>query len=53
MREEAAYFVAQSDRARKSWQRNLVNPSPQTKRQLKKARKIKHLQKAGKKEEAE
>jgi hypothetical protein len=33
-----------SGRARNRWQLNRVNPLPQSKRQLKKARKIKRLQ---------
>jgi len=40
-------YVEESERARNTWQQNRVNPLPQTKRQLKKARKIKRLQEAG------
>jgi len=49
----AEQVMEESARARNIWQRNRVNPSPQTKKQLKNTRKIKKLQQAGKKREAE
>jgi hypothetical protein len=54
--ERAERFLEESEQNRKNWntsQRNQVNPLPQTKKQLRKANKIKCLQKAGKKQEAE
>jgi hypothetical protein len=51
--DRAEQFIEQSTTARNTWQCNRVNPLPQTKNQLKKARKIKRLQKARTKEEAE
>jgi hypothetical protein len=51
--ESAENCIEESERARNTWQRNRVNLLPQTKAQLKKARKIKCLQEAGKKREAE
>jgi hypothetical protein len=51
--DSAERFIEQSTRARITGQRNRVNPLPQTKNQLKKARKIKRLQNARTKEEAE
>jgi hypothetical protein len=45
--------IEESTRAQNAWQLNPANPLPQTKRQLKKAQKIKRLQKAGKKHEIE
>jgi hypothetical protein len=51
--ESAENPIKESERARNIWQQNRVNPLPSTKKQLKKARKIKRLQEAGKKQEAE
>jgi len=45
----AKQCIEESVRAHNTWQRNRVNPLPQTKSQLNKARKIKHLQEVGKK----
>jgi hypothetical protein len=45
--------LEESIEARDTWERNRVYPLPQTRTQLKKARKNKHLQEAGKKREAE
>jgi hypothetical protein len=45
--------VEESERARNTWQRSRVNLLPQTRLQLRKARKIKRLQETGKKQEAE
>ena len=42
--DRAEQFIEDSERARNTWQRSRVNPLPQTKKQLKKARKIKRLQ---------
>jgi hypothetical protein len=50
---EAERVVQNSSRDRRALQRNRVNPLPQTKTQLKKARKIKRLQEAKSKQEAE
>jgi hypothetical protein len=46
----ASECSARSERDQNTWQRNRVNPLPPTKTQLKKARKIKCLQEANKKE---
>jgi len=46
-------YVEESEQARNTWQRNRVNPLPQTKRQMKKAQKITRLQDAREKREAE
>jgi hypothetical protein len=54
--ERAERFLEESEQNRKNWNtwhRNRVNPLPQTKKQLRKANKIKCLQEAGKKQEAE
>jgi hypothetical protein len=51
--ESAENLIEDSQRIRNTWQENRVNSVPQTKTQLKKARKIKRLQEAGKKQEAE
>jgi len=45
-------YIEQSIGARNTWQRNRVNPLPQTRRQLKEARKIKCFQQARDTEEA-
>jgi hypothetical protein len=45
--------LAGSERIWNTWQHNRVNPLPQTKIQLKKARKVKRLQEANKKKEVE
>jgi hypothetical protein len=53
--ERAERFLEETEQNRKNWntwQRNRVNPLPQTKKQLRKANKIKRLQEAGKKQEA-
>jgi len=50
--ENTGLYLEQSIGPRNTWQRNRVNPLPQTKRQLKKARKIKRLQKVRDTEEA-
>jgi hypothetical protein len=50
--EEAEKCITTSERARNTWQRNRVNPLPQSKTQLKKARKVKHLQEANRITEA-
>jgi len=42
--DRAERFIENSERARNTWQHGQVNPLPQTKKQLKKARKIKWLQ---------
>jgi hypothetical protein len=51
--DSAERCLAESDRIRITAQRNRVNPLPQTKTQLTKARKIKRLQEEKKKEEIE
>jgi len=54
--DRAERFLEESEQNRKNWmtwQQNRVNPLPQTKKQLRKANKIKRLQEAGKKREAE
>jgi len=51
--EEAEKVIATSERARNTWQRNRINPLPQTKNQLKKARKVKRLQEANRIREVE
>jgi hypothetical protein len=51
--ESAEKCLAESEGIRSTWQRNRVNPLPQTKNQLKKAWKIKRLQEAHKKNEEE
>jgi len=42
--DRAKRFIEDSEWARNTWQRSRVNPLPQTKKQLKKARKIERLQ---------
>jgi len=49
--DNAERFLASSGRARNQWQLNRVNPLPQTKKQLRKNRRTKHLQKARNKAE--
>jgi hypothetical protein len=51
--ENAEEYIEEFVRARSNWHQGRVNPLPQTKRQLRKARKVKDLQEAGKKIEAE
>jgi hypothetical protein len=51
--ESAERVITDSFRDRSSLQRNRVNPLPQTKIQLKKARKVKCLQEANRKKEVE
>jgi hypothetical protein len=51
--EEAEAVIQDSLKARTTHQKGRVNPTPQTKAQLKKARKIKRLQEAKGKEEAD
>jgi hypothetical protein len=51
--EQAERFIKESTQAPNSWQYNRIHPLPQTKRQLKKVRKIKRLQEAGRKKAAE
>jgi anti-sigma factor ChrR (cupin superfamily) len=51
--DSAEQTIEESKRARSTWQRNRVNPLPQSRAQLKKARKVKRWQEAGKKREAE
>ena len=46
--ERAEQFIEESESARNSWQHSRGNPVPQTKSQLKKARKVKRLQEAKK-----
>jgi len=50
--ENTGQYIEQSIKARSSWQGNRVNPLPETKRHLKKARKVKRLQEARNTEEA-
>jgi hypothetical protein len=47
--DRAEHFIEECKRAQITWQRNRFNSLPQTHAQLKKARKIKRLQEAGKK----
>jgi hypothetical protein len=49
----AELFIEQCKRAQNTWQRNRVKPLPQTKAQLNTGWKIKRLQEARKKREAE
>jgi hypothetical protein len=51
--EEAEAVIQDSLKARTNYSRGRVNPTPQAKAQLKQARKVKHLQEAKGKEEAE
>jgi hypothetical protein len=51
--DSAEQTIEESKRASNTWQRNRVNPLPQSRAQLKMARKVKRLQEAGKKREAE
>jgi hypothetical protein len=51
--EEAEKCLETSDSIRSTWQRSRINPLPRTRNQLKKARKVKHLQEEKKKSEVE
>jgi hypothetical protein len=50
--EEKEKCLATSNHIQSTWQHNRINPLPQTKNQLKKARKVKRLQEANKKGES-
>jgi hypothetical protein len=50
--DHAERVIEESTRERNAWQPNRVNPLPSTKGQLKRARKVKHLQEARDNEEA-
>ena len=51
--EAAEKCISSSERLRNTWQRNRINPLPQSKNQLKKARKVKRLQEENRKSEVE
>jgi hypothetical protein len=51
--EEAERCIATSKHTRNTWQCNRINPLPQTRKQLKKARKVKRLQEGNRKREVE